>query len=80
MYLTGVATDTHRLSSSSMSVENDENFKPFILPQKTVFQLCNLLQESNEKVSLNSSETKIQFKIGNSKIILSDNLVIYHIL
>ena len=68
-YLTGVATDTHRLSSSSMPIENIENFKPFILPQKTVFQLCNLLQETSEDVSLYVGDTKIQFKIGNSKII-----------
>jgi len=67
-YLTGVATDTHRLSSSSVPIENIENFKPFILPQKTVFQLCSLLQESRDNVSLYVGDTKIQFKIGNSKI------------
>lgn len=68
-YLTGVATDSHRLSSSSIPVENLDNFKSFILPKKTVFQLCNLLQENEKKVFLNTSDTKIQFKIGNSKII-----------
>ena len=67
-YLTGVATDSHRLSSSSMSLENIGNFKSFILPKKTVFQLSNLLQEGNEKISLVSSDTKIQFKIGSTKI------------
>ena len=68
-YLTGVATDSHRLSSSSIPVENLDNFKSFILPKKTIFQLCNLLQENEKKVFLNTSDTKIQFKIGNSKII-----------
>ena len=68
-YLTGVATDTHRLSSSSISLENIENFKPFILPKKTVFQLCGLLQESGENVTLFIGDTKIQFKIGNSTIV-----------
>ena len=69
-YLTGVATDSHRLSSSSIPVENLDNFKSFILPKKAVFQLCSLFQESNEKdIHLNSSETKIQFKIGSSEII-----------
>ena len=67
-YLTGVATDSHRLSSSSIPVENLDNFKSFILPKKTVFQLCNLLQENEEKIFLNTSDTKIQFKIGSSKI------------
>ena len=68
-YLTLVATDTHRLSSSSMPIGNVENFKPFILPKKTVFQLCNLLQDSGEQLSLSVSDTKIQFKIGTSKIV-----------
>ena len=68
-YLTGVATDSHRLSSSSIPVENLDNFKSFILPKKTVFQLCNLLQENEQEIFLNTSDTKIRFKIGNSKII-----------
>jgi len=67
-YLTGVATDSHRLSSSSMPIENTEKFKSFILPKKTVFQLCSLLEENDGKILLYSSDTKIQFKIGNSKI------------
>ena len=45
-YLTGVATDSHRLSSSSIPLEKIQDFKSFILPKKAVFQLCNLLQES----------------------------------
>ena len=68
-YLTGVATDTHRLSSSSIPIQNIENFKPFIIPKKTVFQLSNLIQESGENVSLTIGETKIRFKIGSSTII-----------
>ena len=68
-YLTGVATDSHRLSSSSISFDKIDDFKPFILPKKAVFQLCNLLQEKKENIFLNSSESKIQFKIGKSKII-----------
>ena len=68
-YLTGVATDSHRLSSSSIPVENPKKFKPFILPKKTVFQLCSLLEDYDTKITLYSSDTKIQFKIGNSKII-----------
>tara|TARA_B100001996_G_scaffold338535_1_gene291040 strand:- start:391 stop:1512 length:1122 start_codon:yes stop_codon:yes gene_type:complete len=69
-YLTGVATDTHRLSSSSTPIKDAANFKPFILPKKTVFQLCNLLQESEdvESVFLYISDNKIQFKIGDSAI------------
>lgn len=68
-YLTAVATDSHRLSSSSIEIEKNKNFNSLILPKKTVFQLCTLLQETNEKVMVQTSETKIQFKIGKIKLI-----------
>jgi DNA polymerase-3 subunit beta len=68
-YLTGVATDGHRLSSSSIEIEKNINLNSLILPKKTVFQLCTLLQETEEKVIIQMSTTKIQFKIGKSKLI-----------
>ena len=68
-FLTGVATDSHRLSSSSLEIENSENFLPLILPRKTVYQLCSLLAESNEKLSMQTSENKIKFSLGNIKLI-----------
>jgi DNA polymerase-3 subunit beta len=68
-YLTGVATDSHRLSSSSIEIETDKTFHSLILPKKTVFQLCNLLTETNEKVLIQTSEAKIKFKIGTAKLI-----------
>ena len=69
IYLTGVATDSHRLSSSSMLLEKTNELKSFILPKKTVFQLSNLLEDNgSEQITLYSSDTKIQFKVGNSKI------------
>ena len=67
-YLTGVATDSHRLSSSSIEIEKGKNFTPLILPKKTVFQLCSLLQDTDEKVIIKTSETKIQFMIGKTKL------------
>ncbi len=67
-FLTGVATDSHRLSSSSMPIENVKKFKPFILPKKTVFHLCSLLEGADEKITLFSSDTKTQFIVGKSKI------------
>ena len=68
-FLTGVATDSHRLSSSSLEIENIENFSSFILPRKTVFQLCSLLSENNEKLTMQTGENKVQFKLGNIKLI-----------
>jgi DNA polymerase III subunit beta len=67
-YLTGVATDSHRLSSSSIEIDKNKVFHSIILPKKTVFQLCNLLVDANEKVLIQTSETKIQFKIGKVKL------------
>ena len=68
-FLTGVATDSHRLSSSSMEIESTDDFSALILPRKTVFQLCSLLAESNEKLSMQSSENKIKFTLGKIKLI-----------
>ena len=69
-YLTGVATDSHRLSSSAIEIDKTKKFSPVILPKKTVFQLSNLLQDSSEEqVIMQSSEAKIQFKIGKSRLV-----------
>ena len=67
-FLTGVATDSHRLSSSSLEIENSD-FNSLILPRKTVFQLCSLLSETNEKLLIQSSENKIKFTVGKIKLI-----------
>ena len=67
-YLTGVATDSHRLSSNSIEIESGKTFHSSILPKKTVFQLCNLLADTNEKVLIQTNESKVQFKIGKVKL------------
>ena len=67
-FLTGVATDSHRLSSSSLEVDKNE-FNPLILPRKTVFQLCTLLSESSDQLTMQSSENKIKFTLGKMKLI-----------
>ena len=68
-FLTGVATDSHRLSSSKIEIDDNLKFDPLILPKKTVFQLSNLLEETNEKVLVQTSDNKILFKIGKIKLI-----------
>ena len=68
-FLTGVATDSHRLSSSSLEVENLIDFNTLILPKKTVFQLCNLLTDSKDQLLMQTSENKIKFSLGNMKLI-----------
>ena len=68
-FLTGVATDSHRLSSSSLEIENSSNFTSLILPRKSVFQLCSLLADSSEQLSMQTGENKIKFSLGNMKLI-----------
>jgi DNA polymerase-3 subunit beta len=68
-FLTGVATDSHRLSSSSLEVEKTNDFNSLILPRKTVFQLCALLTEITDQISMQASDNRIKFKLGNVKLI-----------
>ena len=68
-FLTGVATDSHRLSSSSLEIENESDFASLILPRKTVYQLCSLLSESAEQLAMQASENKIKFSFGKMKLI-----------
>ena len=68
-FLTGVATDSHRLSSSSLEVESIDDFTSLILPRKTVFQLCSLLAETQDQVKMQTSDNKIKFTLGNMKLI-----------
>ena len=68
-FLTGVATDSHRLSSSSLEIEGLDNFASLIIPRKTVFQLCSLLTDSSDKLIIQSSESKIKFRLGSIRLI-----------
>ena len=68
-FLTGVATDSHRLSSSSLEIENAIDFTSLILPRKTVYQLCSLLAETSDELSIQTSDNKIKFSLGYTKLI-----------
>ena len=48
-FLTGVATDSHRLSSSSLEIENIDNFHPHNITKKNCFStLCTISRVSNQ--------------------------------
>ena len=68
-FLTGVATDSHRLSSSSLEIEGVKDFSSLILPRKTVFQLCSILTDSSDQLHMQTSDNKIKFTFGNMKLI-----------
>ena len=61
-FLTGVATDSHRLSSSSLEIDTNVNFEPVILPKKTIFQLISLLEQTTVYFGYDRSEIRPEFK------------------
>ena len=60
-YLCGVATDSHRLSSSSVEIDKAINIEAIILPKKTIFQLIFLLEENNKPIKISINKSKITF-------------------
>ncbi len=68
-YLTAVATDSHRMSISKIRLENKINFNPIILPKKTIFQLCTLLDSYDGNVKVCNAKSKIKFELDNSVLI-----------
>ena len=68
-YLTAVATDSHRMSISKIRLEQKVDFDPVILPKKTIFQLCNLLDSFDGDVRVSNAKSKIKFEFNNSILI-----------
>ena len=65
-FLTGVATDSHRLSSSNLEIEDGSKFESIILPKKTIFQLISLIEENTSSIKISNNKSKIRFEIDNS--------------
>ena len=68
-YLTAVATDSHRMSISKIRLEKEIEFEPIILPKKTIFQLCSLLDNYDGDVKVSNMKSKIKFELSNSILI-----------
>ena len=68
-YLTAVATDSHRMSISKIRLEKKIDFEPIILPKKTIFQLCSLLDNYDGEVKISNIKSKIKFELSNSILI-----------
>ena len=69
IYLTAVATDSHRMSISKIRLDDKINFEPLILPKKTIFQLCALLDSYDGEVKISNVKSKIKFELSNSVLI-----------
>jgi DNA polymerase-3 subunit beta len=68
-YLTAVATDSHRMSISKIRLDQKIDFEPIILPKKTIFQLCSLLDSYDGDVKVSNIKSKIKFELNNSILI-----------
>ena len=62
-FLCAVATDSHRLSSSSLEIDSETHIESIILPKKTIFQLISLLEQSNSSVKISNNKSKIKFEM-----------------
>ena len=69
IFLTSVATDSHRMSISKIRLEQKIDFEPIILPKKTIFQLCSLLDNYDGDVKISNIKSKIKFELNNSRLI-----------
>jgi len=68
-FLTAAATDSHRMSISKLRLIEKAEFEPIILPKKTIFQLCSLLEDYEGDVKVSNIKSKIKFELNNSILI-----------
>ncbi|MDA9985479.1 DNA polymerase III subunit beta, partial [Candidatus Pelagibacter sp.] len=68
-FLTAAATDSHRMSISKIRLDQQIDFEPIILPKKTIFQLCSLLESYDGDVKISNIKSKIKFELNNSILI-----------
>jgi len=72
-FLCGVATDSHRLSSSSIEIDPNIKIESIILPKKTIFQLISLLDQGDNDIKISISKSKIRFEMGT--IVLTSKVI-----
>ena len=68
-FLTAVATDSHRMSISKVLLKDKIQFEPIIMPKKTIFQVCALLEDYDGDVKISNYKSKIKFELENSILI-----------
>ena len=57
------------MSISKIRINEKINFEPVILPKKTIFQLCSLLDSYDGEVKISNDKSKIKFDLQNSILI-----------
>ena len=68
-FLSAVATDSHRLSSSRLEIDPSINFESIILPRKTIFQLISLLEQNDNNIKISNNKSKIKFEMNSGLLI-----------
>ncbi|MEP2944131.1 MAG: DNA polymerase III subunit beta [Hyphomicrobiales bacterium] len=72
--LRGVATDGHRLAQMQLPAPDGIDGMPgIIIPRKTVSEVQKLLDDAEQNVVIDLSESKIRFTVGN--IVLTSKLI-----
>ena len=69
IFLTAAATDSHRMSISKIRLQDKIEFEQIILPKKTIFQLCSLLEDYQGEVKISNIKSKIKFELNDSILI-----------
>jgi DNA polymerase-3 subunit beta len=67
--LQAVATDGHRLSYASITVDGDYARQEVILPRKTVLELGKLLEDSDAEVKIDLLANQVRFRFGNIELV-----------
>ena len=57
------------MAISKTLLSEDIEFEPIILPKKTIFQLCSLLEDYDGDVKISNLKSKIKFEFNNSILI-----------
>tara|TARA_B100000029_G_scaffold114000_1_gene106470 strand:- start:262 stop:1374 length:1113 start_codon:yes stop_codon:yes gene_type:complete len=65
-FLTAASTDSHRMAVSKTLLAEEIKFEPVILPKKTIFQLCSLLDDYDGDVKISNLKSKIKFEFNNT--------------
>lgn len=67
--INAVATDGHRLAFCSLETEQESKKRDVIIPRKTVIELLRLLEEKDDAVRIDFSQTQIRFTFDSVEFI-----------
>ena len=64
-----VATDGHRLSFTSTTLDNEQEKTQIIIPRKTIIELIKLMEEEEKPVIINVTKNQVTFKFNEIDLI-----------